>query len=727
MTPPTLRSLNQWIVWRYTGEDRRKVPFDARTWQPASTTDASTWCDFATAESAIAGFSGLGFVFAESDGLFGVDLDGCRDPQSGAVAEWARELITELGTYAEISPSETGVKLYGRGWSGRGRKRQLAECQPVGGKLPAIEVYASGRYFAFTGRAVDGVPNDVTECGAAMRAIYGRFWPEQSAAPMPSTSRPIATNDLQRRAAAYLATVEPAISGQGGHNTTFRAACALVVGFGLSTEDAWPLLVDYNQRCVPPWTERELRHKLAGAEKEPGERGRLAAESNWLQPVDYGVDLSQFMQPGAASVDSTTTADAVEPDATDTPSAAGEFPPDCLKPPGLIADIVDYNLSTALYPQPELALAAAIALVATITGRKLAAPDGCRTNVFVLGLSPTGSGKEHARKINKEILVRAGGEKLVGPERIGSHAGVVAWIGERPTLLFQLDEIGRLLETMKQPGKAAHLFNIATVLMQLYGASDTLFIGDAYADVKKTKTIDQPHAVIYGTSTPAQFWGSLTAENITDGFLGRFMPFESSAGYVMAADPSQAEIPEEIIDAVKWWVSFNPGGNLSAEHPQPVKAKYGAGAGERLREHLRAIGERRQKDSPTAAAIWSRSGGKAAKLALILAASRQAYCGEFRIDRGDVDRAIRLSNWLTRRTLQMVFDHVSENENEAKAKRLLRLIGAPITASQLARQSQWMKARERRELIGDLLEAGFIVAETAETKGRPTTVYRRVN
>lgn len=83
------------------------------------------------------------------------------------------------------------------------------------------------------------------------------------------------------RARAYLAALPAAVSGEGGHDATFRAACAAVVDFGLSQDEARPLLAEYNARCVPPWSEKELEHKLSDAAKkaaeEPGRVGRLLA------------------------------------------------------------------------------------------------------------------------------------------------------------------------------------------------------------------------------------------------------------------------------------------------------------------------------------------------------------------------------------------------------------------------------------------------------------------
>jgi Bifunctional DNA primase/polymerase, N-terminal/AAA domain len=80
------------------------------------------------------------------------------------------------------------------------------------------------------------------------------------------------------RARAYLAKTPPAISGQGGHDATFWAACCLVLGFNLSPVDALPLLLEWNDRCVPPWSEKELRHKLDSANQRPGERGKLLGD-----------------------------------------------------------------------------------------------------------------------------------------------------------------------------------------------------------------------------------------------------------------------------------------------------------------------------------------------------------------------------------------------------------------------------------------------------------------
>ena len=73
-------------------------------------------------------------------------------------------------------------------------------------------------------------------------------------------------------ARAYLAKLPVAVAGQGGHPATYRVASILANGFDLPWDDAWTLLTEFNARCSPPWSEKELRHKLNDAYVKPHER-----------------------------------------------------------------------------------------------------------------------------------------------------------------------------------------------------------------------------------------------------------------------------------------------------------------------------------------------------------------------------------------------------------------------------------------------------------------------
>ena len=70
---------------------------------------------------------------------------------------------------------------------------------------------------------------------------------------------------VRERARRYLATVPPAITGQHGDLHTFRVCCRLVRGFALADHEALAVLADWNARCEPPWSERDLIAKLRHA------------------------------------------------------------------------------------------------------------------------------------------------------------------------------------------------------------------------------------------------------------------------------------------------------------------------------------------------------------------------------------------------------------------------------------------------------------------------------
>lgn len=74
-----------------------------------------------------------------------------------------------------------------------------------------------------------------------------------------------ASMSVMERARKYLATIPPAVSGQGGHSQTLLAAEHMARGFVLSDEDAFMLLAEWNQGSQPPWSDGELRHKISEA------------------------------------------------------------------------------------------------------------------------------------------------------------------------------------------------------------------------------------------------------------------------------------------------------------------------------------------------------------------------------------------------------------------------------------------------------------------------------
>jgi hypothetical protein len=88
--------------------------------------------------------------------------------------------------------------------------------------------------------------------------------------PLPARkSAPVApsTRNAVDRARQYIAAIPSAISGQHGDVHTFRVCCRVVRGFALDDDEALAVLRDWNSRCEPPWSDRELIDKLSRARR----------------------------------------------------------------------------------------------------------------------------------------------------------------------------------------------------------------------------------------------------------------------------------------------------------------------------------------------------------------------------------------------------------------------------------------------------------------------------
>lgn len=166
--PTALRDRDQWICWRTQNRDGKetKVPVIPDTGDYASATDPDTWRSF---EDALEYYergdaAGIGFVFTEADPFVGVDLDDCRDPETGSPDPEAREIIVELESFTEVSPSGTGYHVIVRGSIPGDRSRR-----------GSVEMYETARFFTVTGDNVDATPGQVIERPDALKEVYNEY------------------------------------------------------------------------------------------------------------------------------------------------------------------------------------------------------------------------------------------------------------------------------------------------------------------------------------------------------------------------------------------------------------------------------------------------------------------------------------------------------------------------------------------------------------------------
>jgi putative DNA primase/helicase len=185
--PPPATSLSaladmpRWVAWQTEGRGQQgkptKVPY-APDGRKAKADDPRTWGTREAAELQASKLprpftvGGVGIELGDCAGLAlgGIDLDSCRSVETGALEVWASNVIARFASYAEVSPSGTGVKIFFT-FQGSDLPRIRAAMGTEHGKQfkrrtgldhpPAIELYLGNRYFAVTGQHLESTPLDL--------------------------------------------------------------------------------------------------------------------------------------------------------------------------------------------------------------------------------------------------------------------------------------------------------------------------------------------------------------------------------------------------------------------------------------------------------------------------------------------------------------------------------------------------------------------------------------
>lgn len=175
--PAALRERQQWVAWQWERREEKwtKVPVNARTGSRAESDNPATWMDFETARNYAAtrtNIAGIGYVFGNDDPYTGIDFDTCRDPETGELDAWAAATLAGFDSYAEVSPSGTGIKAFVKATlPDHGIRRKRPDDLPGG----MVEMYDRGRFFTVTGHHVRDTSATIHDRQEAVDALYARL------------------------------------------------------------------------------------------------------------------------------------------------------------------------------------------------------------------------------------------------------------------------------------------------------------------------------------------------------------------------------------------------------------------------------------------------------------------------------------------------------------------------------------------------------------------------
>lgn len=602
--PKDLLVMERWIPWTAVQKKDgkyNKVPKKCSAPDQNASTSApehwgaakDAWLHYETRID----INGIGFVVSGLAGFVFIDLDDVVYPKTGAIADWASEIVEKLNTYVEFSPSGKGLRIIGRARLPGPDFTNTAE---------GVEMYGGhgNRYLTITGHVLGGQPiaiRDVDE--KVLDDFYRRYStanqsPCQSSTTMPTPDPdapyPEGIVELEERQRAFL--VDCDASGYDDDRSSALMGCvqrlynldftdAQVLGILLKSPGAMETATarkGNNEQSALAWI---WRYTCLKARRDPGSSTGI-------------IDIAPHEAP-------LVTNDAV------TPMGITIEPP-----AGILGDVYQLMLRSAHYPQPIFAIGGTLSLVSSLMGNKYQTKDSIYGNIYILSIGPTGCGKDSPRMAAKHIMQQLGQHMHVS-DGVASGPGLEDYIIKLnpPSALLLIDEFGKFLQL--HTGRNGDEHGVIGILLKFYTA-----VGSFYAKRLKAsgtnELVNHPYVSLYGTTTAGALHSALSEGDTEAGWLGRmlFLPTDNARPEYQEPTPL-GELPESL---PPWY------NEIDRLKQQNVIVDYQKRAHKRLEKIRIATDDylRSNDIHPLARACLVRKVEMLKKIALISAVSRNA-------------------------------------------------------------------------------------------------------
>jgi hypothetical protein len=656
--PREMTFYRQWVTWRYEEQDDGKKPTKV-LYNPlfnghASVNKPETFVSYDEAVDACRSnpdqWAGIGFVLTENDPYCFVDLDDIEgDPETGSRQ---KRVFDSFESYAEWSPSGTGLHIICKGAVDRGRKRSK------------IEIYSNLRFMTMTGNVMRDAPiiDEDQMCkllfhdmgGAATlhdgEVNYGAQTADDATVihRMFTAENGIKTKNIfdgnWRQYVGTWSEADQALINVIVYFTKNKAQIIRIFQSSQPGSRKKAYRVDYLDRTIglafdrtlPPIDDSAFLMLLTEAREDAA---RLQ-NSPTPEGPNAGLSIDATAEPGRLGGSATDAGNIVH-----QPGPVNSSVP---IPPGLIGEIAAFIYEASPRPVAEASLVAALGLVAGIAGRAYNV-SGSGLNQYLLFLAPTGTGKEAINSGISKLLhaaVKGGSPRafdFIGPGQIRSDAALLKWFTKQTSFLSIVGEFGLRLKAMSAE-RPSHETAIKTVLLDLYsksGANQTLN-ATAYSDKEKTvEPIKSPNFCMIGESTGERFYETLDESMIYEGLLPRFTIFEFSGDLPTWNKRAGFAVPPlGLVNQVAALISMVKSRNESENGPINVGMTNDA---DMLFDKFNAYCESMQRGAGVnelVRGVWSRAWMKAAKLAATVAIGFHMHAPE--IDKATAEWATKI-------------------------------------------------------------------------------------
>lgn len=495
--PAELKELPQWAVANHD-----KIPIDPKTGRNAKVGDRSTWGTFE--EAITADYPLIGFMFSEADPYCVIDLDN-KEANPASEEELARyqSMIENFDSYTERSTSGRGYHIVVKARLEQGRRRDK------------VEIYSSLRFMVFTGDVVK--ESAIQDRQHMVDHMVSQLEPVTAAAELEETKETLADKEVFETAmrASDGDKFDRLCRGewQAEYESQSQADHALLCILAFYSRS--------NEQC------RRLFRMSALGQRDKAQKDSYLnlSLSKFRAKQPPPVDMEQVAQLSAKAVEAANSSRLADSRRSD----------ELAWPPGLIGDIAQYIFHTATLPVREVALVAALGLVAGISGRRFNTYTHAGLNLYLTLLGETGIGKEGGKqgiqRIKTELIKRGelGIASFEGPGNFASGQALVKRLQMQPCFYSIMGEFGHTMRRLTNPRASNSDTALQQAILDLYSSSGQSgqVSAMAYSDQEKTTSpVQAPSFTLVSESTPGVFYDCLDADLSATGFLARFVVVE---------------------------------------------------------------------------------------------------------------------------------------------------------------------------------------------------------
>lgn len=520
--PEELKRLKQFVMWSYVdvGADKpTKEPFTIAGYH-ANVLKPETWSTFDECVAALdtGNFSGIGFVLTENDPYCFIDLDDTKgDTEKFKVQQ---KIYEHFNSYAELSPSGTGLHIIIKGKVESGRKRAC------------VEIYSSVRFMTMTGNvhrncAINDYQEDIV-----------KLWSEMG------ESKNYKTDFYDPKASQVYTDeqiINMAINAENGAKAYDLATGNWQQHYASQSEADFALI-----NIISFYTQNREQIKRLFRSSALGARNKQTSISG-VPYLDHMINRSFDRQLPPIDIEGLQNRlrEALEISAKNPepvneseievyqPTTANSKEDIYTLPQGLVGELAQFIYAQAPRPVREIALAGAIGIISGIVGRAYNI-SGTGLNQYILCLAPTGTGKEAIASATDKIFSKIlksvpTASEFIGPAEISSQQALTKYMNKVPCFVSLVGEFGLKLQQISSERAAPHELGLRRMLLDLYNKSGEgkVMQPTIYSDKdKNTNSIQAPSFSMIGESTPERFYECLNESMISEGLLPRFTGIE---------------------------------------------------------------------------------------------------------------------------------------------------------------------------------------------------------